>query len=378
MKKLHFFICLLSLATMSMSAGTLRLKGKLAMKGDTVEVRLFDVVSGKPSFSGVAVAKGGSFSIDLEMEKVCYLALTYWAPTGDRQENMSFTAVPDETLQIDATAEGIKVSGSKFYTDYQAFDEFNRSYMDKWAAMSKDFNAKMADKKTDKDSLKKVIGKCREALNKEISEKAIAYIKANSTSDVAVVMLNNVHCMQTAEAAKLLSEQTRNGRMKEYCDVTVRNAQKKAIRLEAEKNLKEGSTVPDFALADRNGKKIRLSELRGKHVVIDFWGTWCGWCIKGMPEMKKYYEKYNGKLEILGIACNDKEEKWKQTLDKLQLPWLNVINDADSDVTALYDVKGYPTKIVIDPQGRMLKRVEGESPDFYTFIDKELGGGNPE
>ena len=50
--------------------------------------------------------------------------------------------------------------------------------------------------------------------------------------------------------------------------------------------------APDFTLNDINGKPLALSSLRGKYVVIDFWGSWCGWCIKGIPKMKEYYAKY--------------------------------------------------------------------------------------
>ena len=93
-------------------------------------------------------------------------------------------------------------------------------------------------------------------------------------------------------------------------------------RKEAEAKIKEGLPAPDFTLNDLNGQPLSLSSLRGKYVVLDFWGSWCGWCIKGIPDMKKYYEKYKGKLEILGIDCRDTEEKWKAAVEKHELPWL--------------------------------------------------------
>ena len=77
--------------------------------------------------------------------------------------------------------------------------------------------------------------------------------------------------------------------------------QAKEAEERAAKQQATGVEAPDFTLNDINGKPLSLSSLRGKHVVLDFWGSWCGWCIKGMPQMKEYYAKYKDKLEILGI-----------------------------------------------------------------------------
>ena len=105
-------------------------------------------------------------------------------------------------------------------------------------------------------------------------------------------------------------------------------------------------------------------------MVLDFWGSWCGWCIKGFPEMKKYYAKYKNKVEFLGIACGDTEKKWKDAVAKHEVPWLNVLNGKDDkDVSTMYAISGYPTKIVIDPQGEIARVVVGESPEFYTYLD---------
>ena len=115
---------------------------------------------------------------------------------------------------------------------------------------------------------------------------------------------------------------------------------------------------------------LALSSLRGKYVVLDFWGSWCAWCIKGFPEMKEAYAKYKDKMEIVGIACRDTEKRWKAAVEKHQLPWLNVLNEGDVDVSALYAVEGYPTKVVISPEGKILKVVVGESPEFYTYLEE--------
>ena len=139
---------------------------------------------------------------------------------------------------------------------------------------------------------------------------------------------------------------------------------------EAEKRVADGMPAPEFTLNNIEGNPISLSSLRGKYVVLDFWGTWCGWCIKGMPEMKEMYAKYSQRLEVVGIACGDTEEAWKKCVAEKALPWTNLLNGKDdADVSSMYAVKGYPTKIILDPEGRILKTILGESPEFYTYVD---------
>jgi len=134
-----------------------------------------------------------------------------------------------------------------------------------------------------------------------------------------------------------------------------------------------GMEAPDFTLNDINGNPLSLSSLRGKFVILDFWGSWCIWCIRGIPEMKKYYAKYEGKFEILGIDCSDTEAKWKETVKEHQMPWLHVYCPEDASVQADYGIEGYPTKIIIDPEGKIVKTIVGEDPEFYTLLDEMFG-----
>lgn len=129
--------------------------------------------------------------------------------------------------------------------------------------------------------------------------------------------------------------------------------------------------APDFSLKSIDGKTFTLSSLRGKVVVIDFWGSWCGWCIKGMPEMKKAYEKYKGKLEIVGVDCGDTDAKWKSAVKELGLPWIHVYNPTGiGSILDTYGIQGFPTKVIVGKNGELLKTVVGEDPEFYTALDE--------
>ena len=148
-------------------------------------------------------------------------------------------------------------------------------------------------------------------------------------------------------------------------EATVEAAEVETAEVEA-----DGAMAPDFTLNDLSGKPLALSSLRGKYVILDFWGSWCVWCIKGIPQMKEYYQKYAGKFEILGIDCNDPEEKWKAAVEKYELPWLHVYNPRDSKVLEQYEIQGFPTKIIVGPDGKIVKTIIGEDPAFYTFLDE--------
>lgn len=137
-------------------------------------------------------------------------------------------------------------------------------------------------------------------------------------------------------------------------------------------NIAEGAKAPDFTAKQVDGTDFTLSSLQGKYVVIDFWGSWCKWCIKGFPDMKTAYAKHKGKVEFVGVACRDTEEKWKAATAKYELPWISVLNPAANDLVKVYEVKGFPTKIVIDPKGNIAKIILGEDPSFYTYLDTVL------
>ena len=136
-----------------------------------------------------------------------------------------------------------------------------------------------------------------------------------------------------------------------------------------------GKTVPDIhSMNTYTGKKFDLSSLRGKYVVLDFWGTWCGPCISGMPKMKEYLNKYKVKLEIVGVASeSDNGERWKKFLDgKPQYQWHHVLSTKTEDYILKFSVAGFPTKIIVDPAGKIIGRFVGEDDEIYKKLDELL------
>ena len=151
--------------------------------------------------------------------------------------------------------------------------------------------------------------------------------------------------------------------------------EKKAIELEKKQQALQSGNVeaPNFTLKDLEGKDVSLSDFKGKWVILDFWGSWCPWCIKGFPELKEAYEKYAGTLEIIGIDCNEGEAEWRAGVEKYQLPWVNVYNPQGTSVLSEYGVQGFPTKAIINPEGKIANITVGHDPQFYVVLTELMG-----
>ena len=151
---------------------------------------------------------------------------------------------------------------------------------------------------------------------------------------------------------------------------------------EAEQTAKEAGTVyaesiqktfkkeasKDFELSTIDGRKVKLSDLKGKVVMIDFWATWCGPCFKSMPTLVKLYEKYKDQgLEILYVSVDEEADRYKipsvAKEQKLKFPVL-----LDDGAKALYNVKVFPTTIFIDREGNIRHRDAGFTEDTPRML----------
>ena len=195
------------------------------------------------------------------------------------------------------------------------------------------------------------------------------YIRQHLNEDVSVYLLSQLGRKKAAEIIPLLGDDAKNGAMEPVYRAMVNLLSERNVQNDTNDDFKEGVIVPDFTLKDIHGNEFTLSSLRGKYVILDFWGSWCEWCIKGIPDMKKLYEKYKDRLEIVGIDCKDSEEQWKEAVDKYELPWVHVRNVMEKDLVQQYKVSGFPTKMIVSPEGKLEKVFMGESSVFYNYVE---------
>jgi len=131
--------------------------------------------------------------------------------------------------------------------------------------------------------------------------------------------------------------------------------------------------APDFSWKDTNGNVVKLSDLKGSVVLLDFWATWCGPCRMTIPHVEAIYEKYQGKnVKVIGINLDQGDiSKVQQFIQQNGMKYL-VVTDPNGKVSSLYGVDSIPRFFIIDKNGRIAKMIIGYDPNMEDTISKEI------
>lgn len=119
----------------------------------------------------------------------------------------------------------------------------------------------------------------------------------------------------------------------------------------------------DFKLKDLNDKEIALSEFKGKKVMLNFWATWCGYCVQEMPYMQNIHNETRDKdVIILAVNVGESKDKVKKFIEKNNYSF-PVVLDENQEVAQNYGVQGFPTTLFIDEDGFVYSGIQGPMTD---------------
>jgi peroxiredoxin len=275
-----------------------------------------------------------------------------------------FFADPKKNITIDFNGKNItmdKISGSPSSDQYMAFLKEQIILQQTAQVLQQEY----AKPDINKDS----VGQVFSFVNLQLNNIFKKFITSNKNSNMSSYMLydvanrnRNIKPEELLELYNILGDKGKTTHFGKLMN-------QQMVKTNA---MEMGNEAPDFTLKDRNGKAYNLNKLRGKYVLLDFWASWCGPCVKEIPNLKKAYAQYKNKgFEIMSVSIDQKSDQWKKALDKYEMPWINVIDNEDPAQKIsqnLYYVPSIPRTVLLDKTGKVIGK------DFRgNALEQKLG-----
>lgn len=131
--------------------------------------------------------------------------------------------------------------------------------------------------------------------------------------------------------------------------------------------------APDFSIVTAQGEHLTSEDLRGKVVVLDFWGTWCPPCVESIPSLRSLHKKFSKEpsFVLIGVSSDSDEETWSAFIEKEKMIWPQYL-DRKREVQRIFGVRAFPTYIVIDAEGIMRFRTVGTSWERSAYLNDAI------
>ncbi len=262
------------------------------------------------------------------------------------------------------------VSGSDVSEKIKAFDDFSKAYTDRNNKIVAEFQEKSQKTGQQADSLLKIYLPVFQKNQVDYSGAVLKFIDENKSSLAALFASTTLDPVQYeqqliayADDIKGNAELSKNPAVQSFIKV-----------MDKAKPLSIGHHAPDFTITSIDGKQVKLSDYKGKVVMVDFWASWCVPCRQENPNVLKQYQKFHAKgFSVLGVSLDKDKAAWQKAVNDDHLEWTQTsdLKSFEGQAEQLYQIQAIPSNFIIDPQGNIIaKNIRGA--DLEAFLNKTI------
>jgi|GEM_PF-584035 len=328
---------------------TCHLNGILKNAPDTTTLFLADWESRK-LFDSIKIVNGQiDYEFNLNHPKKFYLHnRRNQYPFRDRK----FIWLEPSEVSINGDFEffkNLEVNGSRSQTEFENYNLLVDNATKKINELKEQIHFKSEEEKK-KDTTK------IELLQTNLSDSIVAFMLKYPNS---FVTLNTLH-----DECYLALRHLKKSQINEVYENLTKELKKSNKGIEIKKYIdlpeppRVGDLAPEIVQTTPNGETVKLSDYRGKYVLVDFWASWCGPCRGSHKWLRRIYKKYNPKgFEILSVSSDTDKNRWSNTIKEDSILWTNIsdLKGWENEAFLLYDVKYIPQNFLINPDGEIIK-----------------------
>jgi peroxiredoxin len=366
--------CLIPATVMAQNEGKFSITGKVGNLGSPAKAFL-SYGAGPNAITDSVNIVGGKFEFtgtDPNMSQAI-LRIKHNAVPGGKDDEFKIFLEPVPMHVVSAT-DSVKyavVKGSQVNDDAAKYKALTKSIVEKKQALFGELLKKGADARQDGEFMKGYKSRS-EAINNDARALDWSFIAANPNSYISLLVYKQIMDV-TADFKG--AESGFNKFPASLRATEVGRSISKVI--EDAKKVSVGQMAMDFTQNDVNSKPVKLSDFRGKYILLDFWASWCAPCRAENPNVLAAYNKFKEKnFTVLGVSLDNpgKKQDWLDAIEKDGLAWtqLSDLQGWKNAVSIMYGIRSIPANFLIDPTGKIIaKNVRGE--ELHKKLAEVLG-----